>query len=88
MNDPYIGASKEILFGHSIEGSSETHVKHLWIFMQSGHTEPVDGCCGTPVLNRNGEVIGISRETHSDGFCYAVAADHLRDPRLDEAKSS
>ena len=84
MNNPYTGSCEGLLLGVGIrvEGEEAVYVKHHWAYMESG-LEPERGCCGTPVLNGDDEVIGLFRYKYSDNMCYAVSALQLREVGLE-----
>jgi hypothetical protein len=80
MNNPFSGyAIGQILAtGIKIEGSGAM-IEHKWMLMDCG-TEPVEGSCGSPILDDNRRVVGFFRYKRKDSpHCYAVSSMELRE---------
>ena len=82
MENPFSGFCEATFMGPggSVEGIGEDTkiVKHLWLEIENG-SAPIDGSCGSPILDGEGRVVSFFRFLlHSDGRTgIGVAADEL-----------
>jgi hypothetical protein len=54
-------------------------VAHVWSLFENGD-EPVDGSCGSPILNDEGKVVGLFRfKVANSNLCLSVSASELRE---------
>ena len=77
MNNPFSGCCEgnTMALGAIIPGEGDKeYVAHEWIFFENGE-EPVDGSCGSPILDAEGKVVGLFRFKAADSsLCLAVSA--------------
>lgn len=83
MNNPFSGHSDGQILATGIKvEDSGVMIKHEWILMDSGMDrgmDPVDGSCGSPILDDNRQVVGLFRYKQKNSqHCYAVSATELR----------
>ncbi|KAI4288075.1 MAG: hypothetical protein L6R35_002666 [Caloplaca aegaea] len=85
MNSPYTGKSEGQLLGTGIRMPDDgtngemNYIKHKWVCFENGH-EPVDGCCGTVLVDKQGRAVGMFRFKHrSEPLCLTVSATELRE---------
>jgi hypothetical protein len=82
MNNPFSGDCEGLVFGLGAiipEDGPHKHVEHQWIFLENGD-EPVGGSCGSPIIDANGQVVGLFRyKMPNSRDCFAVSAQTLRD---------
>lgn len=58
------------------EGETE-YIRHTWTVFENG-SGPIDGSCGSPILDQQGLVIGLFRfKIRGDEGCLAVSATEL-----------
>lgn len=81
MNNPYSGYAEGavLALGFKAPEEGETdYVYHTWNIFENG-SEPVDGSCGSPILDEQGMVVGLFRfKIKGDQGCLAVSAMELR----------
>lgn len=53
----YVHAGNEVC---NLEDGNHEYVKHQWLLFENGD-EPVDGSCGSPIMDSNGNVVGLFR---------------------------
>ncbi|MCJ1483606.1 hypothetical protein MMC06_003774 [Schaereria dolodes] len=82
MNNPFSGSCEGVTVSYGIiipDLESEKYVAHEWIFFENGN-EPVDQSCGSPVLDAEGQVVGLFRyKAANSSLCLAVSAITLRE---------
>ncbi|MCJ1343623.1 hypothetical protein MMC31_001819 [Peltigera leucophlebia] len=84
MNNPFSGYSTGVHVGvqQSKVPSDDPLVDHTWVtnqwtYIGNGHDEPMDGWCGSPVLDENGNVVSLIRFLTPSGFAVGDAASTL-----------
>jgi hypothetical protein len=80
MNNPFSGCAYSQLLGTGVkvEGIQATMTRHHWIVTDCG-TDPVDGSCGSPILDDNRRVVGFFQfKQNNSAHCYAVSVEELR----------
>lgn len=78
MNNPFSGGCEGsvLALGALIPGNGDhEHVPHQWLLLENGDA-PVDGSCGTAIVDKNRQVVGLFRYKHLE--CYATSAVSLR----------
>ncbi|KAA6406532.1 MAG: hypothetical protein FRX48_09697 [Lasallia pustulata] len=82
MNNPFSGSCEGVTMalGAIIAGEGDKgYVAHEWSFFENGD-EPVDGSCGSPILDVEGKVVGLFRFKAADSsLCLSVSAMELRE---------
>jgi hypothetical protein len=82
MNNPFSGYCEGTVMalGAKVEGcGSKHHVKHIWSLFENG-TEPIQGSCGSAILDKNGQVVAFFRfQQDASGFSVGVSAVELRE---------
>ena len=81
MNNPFTGHSEGIVMaiGAMVEGDTGKYVKHEWSVYENGDG-PVDGSCGSPILDQRGQVAGLFRfRIANSSMCLSVSAVTLRE---------
>lgn len=82
MNNPFSGDCGGLVFGLGCiipEDSDHDYVQHQWIILEDGD-EPVDKSCGSPIIDANGQVVGLFRyKMPNSRDCFAVSAQTLWD---------
>lgn len=83
MENPFSGFCEATYMGPggSVEGIGKDTkiVKHVWLEIENGG-EPINGSCGSAILDDEGRVVSFFRFLKSDGQTgIGVAADHLRE---------
>lgn len=84
MNNPFTGYCIGIHVGvqQSKIPSDDPLVQHDWVtnewtYFGNGLDEAMDGCCGSPVLDHNGNVVSFFRFLTTSGLAVGVAASTL-----------
>lgn len=82
MNNPYSGSCEGVIIGLGAkipeEGDKE-YVAHEWVEFENGE-EPFDGSCGSPIINAEGNVVGLFRfKMANSSLCLTVSATELRE---------
>jgi hypothetical protein len=81
MDNPFSGSCHGFVLGLGgiiPEEGDKDYVLHEWQIFENGN-EPVDGSCGSPILNSDGEVVGLFRsKKESSNHCLGVSAMELR----------
>lgn len=84
MNNPFLGfcIGVHIRVQLTKVPSDDPVTEHCWItnewtYFGNGVDEPVDGCCGAPVLDQSGNVVGFFRFLTASGMAVVVAASTL-----------
>lgn len=52
-------------------------ITHEWTYFGNGLDEPMDGCCGSPILDQSGNVVSFFRFLTASGMGVGVAASTL-----------
>ena len=82
MNNPFSGSCEGVTMalGATIAGEGDKdYVTHEWSLFENGD-EPVDGSCGSPILDAEGKVVGLFRFKAADSsLCLSVSAMELRE---------
>ncbi len=61
------------------EEGDKDYVAHEWSLFENGD-EPVDGSCGSPILDAEGKVVGLFRfQVANSSLCLSVSARELRE---------
>ncbi|KAL9102553.1 MAG: hypothetical protein Q9163_002303 [Psora crenata] len=63
MNNPFSGSREGITMALGLripEEGEKDYVAHQWHLFDNGD-EPVDGCCGSPILDAEGRIVGLFR---------------------------
>ena len=80
MDNPFSGfcEGQIMALGTKILGEGAEHIPHKWMIFENGD-EPIDGSCGTAILDEEKRVVGFFRyKLDNSGRCYAVSAMELR----------
>jgi hypothetical protein len=81
MDNPFSGSceGRVLALGARIpEEGERDYVMHEWHIFENGN-EPVDGSCGSPILDSDGKVVGLFRFKKIASFqCLGVSAMELR----------
>lgn len=81
MNNAYSGSCGGILMALGatiLEEGDQKYVAHELTLFETGD-KPVDGSCGSPILDAEGKVVGLFRfKAANSSFCLAVSAMELR----------
>jgi hypothetical protein len=81
MDNPYSGFSEGSMLATGYkcpDGGRTEYVLHSWNIFENG-SEPVDGSCGSPILDGQGMVVGLFRfKVGETNACLAVSATELR----------
>ena len=81
MDSPFSGICEGVVLGlggyiHEPQGNVQ-YVEHVWMEFQN-NAGVVDGSCGSPILNVDGQILGFFRYAKRDeNLYYGVAADQL-----------
>lgn len=81
MNNPFSGFCDGLVMalGATVEQDSGKYIKHVWHYFESGQ-EPIQGSCGTPILNDDKNVVGMFRyKLENSSMCLTVSAIELRE---------
>ena len=82
MNNPFSGGCEGTLLATGAKISdinNLTYVKHQWSIFENGDT-PVEGSCGSPILDARGNVIGLFQfQVAESDMCLSVSALELRE---------
>lgn len=81
MNNPFSGSCDGSILGVGLrlEGSNASYVLHEWLLLDNGEKAPIDGSCGSPVLDNQAGVVGLFRfKKNENNQCICVAATELR----------
>jgi hypothetical protein len=80
MNNPFSGycVGQILAPGVRVEGSG-LMIQHYWVIMDASSDQgPIDGSCGSAILNDDGEVVGFFRfKKQGSRDCYAVSSEML-----------
>jgi len=83
MDNPFSGRCEGTFLGPSlkVEGIPEkiTLVRQKWMVFENGTGEPIEGSCGSAVMDDQGRVIAFFRFLSKDGISVGVAAQELRE---------
>ena len=80
MNNPFTGYCEGLIMalGAIIEDcGSKKYVKQMWSIFENG-TEPIQGRCGSGILDKHGRIIAFFRFQGVNGFSYGVLAKELQ----------
>ena len=84
MNNPFSGYCIGVHIGvqQTKVPSDDPVAEHRWItnewtYFGNGLDEPMDGCCGSPVLDQSGNVVSFFRFLTASGMAVGVAASTL-----------
>lgn len=84
MNNPFSGHCEGLHLGVEVRRvpSDDPVTEHDWVTTQwsyfgNGREEPMEGCCGLPVLDEDGFAVSFFRFLDSFGFAVGVAASTL-----------
>ena len=81
MDNPFSGSCHGLVLGLGAiipEDADTDYVLHEWHIFENGN-KPVDGSCGSPILNSDGDVVGLFRfKKETSHHCVAVSAMELR----------
>jgi hypothetical protein len=81
MDNPFSGSCQGFVLGLGgiiPEEGDKDYVLHEWLIFENGN-EVVDGSCGSPILNSDGEVVGLFRfKKENSNHCLGVSAMELR----------
>lgn len=81
MNNPFSGSCEGVTMalGATIpEAGDKEYVEHVWNFFENGD-EPIDGSCGSPILDAEGKVVGFFRfKVANSSLCLSVSGSELR----------
>jgi hypothetical protein len=84
MNNPFSGYCVGVHIGvQQLRVPSDdpvidhTWITNEWIYFGNGHDEPMNGCCGSPVLDETDQVVSFFRFLTPSGFAVGVAASTL-----------
>ena len=82
MNNPFSGSREGVTMalGATIpEEGDKDYVAHVWNLFENSD-EPVDGSCGSPILDAEGKVVGLFRfKVANSSLCLSVSAIELRE---------
>jgi hypothetical protein len=88
MDSPFTGLGTGIVVGHgttAIPSDEPTddwkYMSSVWIKFASGAKDPVSGCCGSPLFDKDGNVYGFYRHFADDGtgISYCPTPDPVID---------
>jgi hypothetical protein len=87
LDSPFTGLGTGIIIGHGvdvypkdgIDGTDDkwAFVSNIWTDFASGDYGPVAGCCGTPLYDKDGEVMGFFRWFDDGGVSRCPTPDPL-----------
>jgi hypothetical protein len=81
MENPFSGSCAGLVLGLGAkipEEGDRDYVLHKWWIFENGN-EPVDGSCGSPILDSDGKVVGLFRfMKETSRHCLGVSAMELR----------
>ena len=61
------------------DGGNKDYVTHQWHIFENGD-EPVNGSCGSPILDAEGKIVGLFRfKVANSPLCLSVSAMELRE---------
>ena len=82
MYNPFSGSCEGVTMalGATIpEEGDKDYVAHVWNLFENGD-EPVDGSCGSPILDAEGKVVGLFRfKAANSSLCLSVSVIELRE---------
>lgn len=82
MNNPFSGSCEGVTMGLGAtisDGGNKDYVTHQWHIFENGD-EPVDGSCGSPILDAEGKIVGLFRfKVANSPLCLSVSAMELRE---------
>lgn len=82
MENPFSGSCEGTVMAlgaRIVEEGDKGFVAHEWIFFENGD-EPVNGSCGSPILDTEGKVVGLFRfKVEESGLCLTVSATELQE---------
>ena len=59
------------------EEGRKDYIGHVWHLFENGD-EPIDGSCGSPILDAEGDVVALFRfKKENSDMCFSVAAFEL-----------
>ncbi|PGH12750.1 hypothetical protein AJ79_04111 [Helicocarpus griseus UAMH5409] len=80
MDNPYSGACEGLVVGFGAifdEDDKGRYILHHWLLFETG-LRRLEGCCGSPVVDSNGKVIGLFQHKYSGSpLSVAVSAVEL-----------
>lgn len=81
MNNPFVGHSEGTVIAVGLKLATEGEskfIRHTWNFFENG-MEPLDRCCGCPILDQRGSIVGLFRfKITGEEGCLAISATELR----------
>jgi hypothetical protein len=80
MDTPFSGFCEGLVLGlgMKVRGDDTDYIGQMWSVFENGD-EPIDGCCGSAILDEQGRVVAFFRyKMNQSGDCFGVSAIELR----------
>ena len=78
MDSPFSGYCRCILMGvQQVKAPSSGWVTKHWMYFGTSLLGPLEGCAGTPILDKDGMLVSLLEHIRPDGFATGVAASEI-----------